>query len=428
MRLRRQRPAPRFPPPFYDQDMPESPLHSSIGKGARLSGASAMSDHLDSRTAATEVAHMLRDRLAGGAADALVIFASYHHRAGLSPAADIIASAIGSSAALGATAESVICDGVEREGRAGLCALALCLPGAVAHSFHIAPGEQDIPLADRDAMRERIGWRDDTRAVLIAADPFTTPPDALDLIASCGAPRIPLAGGFASGASQAGQNSLVAGSRAFSAGVAGLTISGDVVVDFLVSQGCRPIGPSLLVTRSEEHIIYEVGGRNVLQVVHDIAEALDDHERELLSKGLFVGVVIDEYKERFGRGDFLIRNVIGIDRTRRAIVVNDTLRPGQTVQFHVRDARTADEDLHLLLDVQQLREPAAGALLFTCNGRGTRLFDEQHHDAAAIRARLGALPLAGFFAAGEIGPIGARSFVHGHTASVAFFQARSGIA
>lgn len=389
--------------------------------------ASAMSDHLDTRTAATEVADMLSDRLTGSAADLLLVFGSYHHRAGLAAASRFVASALGTKHVLGSTAESVIADGEEREGRAGLCALALTMPGASLHSFHIAPGEQDLPLADRDAMRQRIGWREDTRAIIALADPFTTPPDVLAKVAGCGLGdnAVPISGGFASGASQPGQNALVHGADSATHGLVGMTISGEIEIDFVVSQGCRPIGPPLVVTRSDQNIILEVAGRNVLEVIHQLAENLSERERELLSKGLLIGVVIDEYRERFGRSDFLIRNVVGIDRKRNAIAVNDFLRPGQTVQFHVRDATTADEDLHLLLDAQQLKERPFGGLLFTCNGRGSRLFETPNHDAAALRQRLGDLPLAGFFAAGEIGPIGGRSFVHGHTASVALFRAPS---
>jgi small ligand-binding sensory domain FIST len=139
---------------------------------------------------------------------------------------------------------------------------------------------------------------------------------------------------------------------------------------------------------------------------------------------VLIGTVIDEYKDRFGRGDFLVRSILGMDQKKEAIAVGDTPRVGQTVQFHVRDAATAHEDLQLLLDAQQLKEAPLGAMLFTCNGRGARLFKDGRNDVQTIRDRLGDLPLAGFFAAGEIGPIGGRCFVHGHTASLALVRTR----
>jgi small ligand-binding sensory domain FIST len=137
-----------------------------------------------------------------------------------------------------------------------------------------------------------------------------------------------------------------------------------------------------------------------------------------------VGRVINEYRDKFQRGDFLVRNVLGVDQDNGALAITDLIRVGQTIQFHVRDAATADEDLHALLkmDLAAQEKAPAGALLFTCNGRGTRLFSEPHHDAHAIREEVGPIPLAGFFAAGELGPVGGKNFIHGFTASVVLFE------
>ncbi|HEB60654.1 MAG TPA: hypothetical protein ENJ06_02415, partial [Phycisphaeraceae bacterium] len=142
----------------------------------------------------------------------------------------------------------------------------------------------------------------------------------------------------------------------------------------------------------------------------------------LASRGLLLGKVIDEYKDHFGRGDFLIRGIIGADPKAGILAIEEPLRVGQTVQLHVRDATTADEDLKLLLDGQKIHDQPAAALLVSCNGRGKKLFDQPHHDVLAVKQALGDIPLAGFFAAGEIGPIGNRSFLHGHTASLVLFR------
>jgi small ligand-binding sensory domain FIST len=205
-----------------------------------------------------------------------------------------------------------------------------------------------------------------------------------------------------------------------------VSISGHTEVDCVVSQGCRPIGPPVVITKGKNNVVAELGGRKPLEVVQEIAQDLDEKERFLLSKGLLVGVVIDEYKDRFGRGDFLIRNVVGIDQKNGAMAVADVIRVGQTIQFHVRDAETAREDLQLLLDAQELKEKPFAGLLFTCNGRGERLFETPNHDVGVVRERLGRIPVAGFFAAGEIGPVGDGSFVHGHTASLALFRTKPG--
>ncbi len=190
-----------------------------------------------------------------------------------------------------------------------------------------------------------------------------------------------------------------------------------VGVESVVSQGCRPFGQPLVVTRAEENIIFELAGTPALdRLVAQAHGSLTEAEVALLEMGgLQIGRVIDEHRESFGRGDFLLRSVLGADRRNGALAVGDVMAVGTTVQFHLRDARAADEDLQILLR----GHAAGGALVFTCNGRGSRLFDEPHHDARVMSDLLGPVPLAGFFAAGEIGPVGGRNFIHGFTASMA---------
>jgi small ligand-binding sensory domain FIST len=191
----------------------------------------------------------------------------------------------------------------------------------------------------------------------------------------------------------------------------------------VVSQGCRPIGRPFLVTRARQNVIEELGGRPVLEQLQELWQALTPEDQELFQQALHIGLVMNEYRGEFRRGDFLVRNVMGLDRDTGALVITDRVRVGQTVQFHVRDAATADEDLHALMrpDAGAQGRPA-GALVFSCNGRGTRLFPEPHHDARAIRAEAGDIPLAGFFAQGELGPVAGQNFIHGFTASVALFE------
>jgi small ligand-binding sensory domain FIST len=204
-------------------------------------------------------------------------------------------------------------------------------------------------------------------------------------------------------------------------------VHGATRVRSVVSQGCRPIGRPLLVTKAEHNVILELGGRPALAQLQEVFESLTDDEQQMVRQGLHVGQVINEYQEQFGRGDFLIRNVQGADPQSGAIGIGDFVRVGQTVQFHVRDAATADEDLNAMLAAAKAggsRELLA-ALLFTCNGRGTRLFDAADHDAGALARHWQGLPVAGFFAQGEIGPVGGKSFLHGFTASVALFETRA---
>jgi small ligand-binding sensory domain FIST len=180
----------------------------------------------------------------------------------------------------------------------------------------------------------------------------------------------------------------------------------------------------MVITRGQDNVIAELGGKPALVRLQEVWDELDPADRQLFRQGLHVGRVINEYQGDFQRGEFLVRNVLGIDRASGAVAITDRVRVGQTVQFHVRDAATADEDLHglLQLDLAAHDHPPQGALLFTCNGRGTRLFPQPHHDAQAIRAEAGPVPLAGFFAQGELGPVGGQNFIHGFTASVALFE------
>ena len=388
--------------------------------------ASAISGHLDTRTAATEIAGDLYDHL-GGPCDLAVLFGSFHHAAAFAEAADSIRKTIMPTTMLGVTAEAVLGVDQELEGLAGMSVLAVRVPGVQLHPWRISGQEHAALFDDAGAMREHLGITDDFRTVIMFADPFSTPiTKMLPAITGCGGPGRPIAvvGGMSSGASQPGHNPLILDGEMLRSGAVGVTISGGVSIDIIVSQGCRPIGKPIVVTKAKGNVIQELGGRKAMEIIQEMTGGLDEKERQLLSGGLLVGTVINEYKDHFGRGDFLVRNILGYDKEHGAIAVGDLPRIGQTVQFHVRDAATAHEDLQLLLDGQQLDAAPLGAMLITCNGRGSRLFkDEQIRDVQTIRNRLGDIPLAGFFAAGEIGPIGDESFLHGHTASLAIFRA-----
>jgi small ligand-binding sensory domain FIST len=230
--------------------------------------------------------------------------------------------------------------------------------------------------------------------------------------------------------------------RVLNEGLAGVSLQGPIRVESVVSHGCRPIGPNLIVTAARGNVLARLGSTTALDALSAAVDSLPQADRALLSRGVFVGKVADEYRDRFGRGDYLIRGVLGVSKDSGEISLNDELRVGQTVRFHVRDAASASADLAMLLDAQRLSPPPAGALLFTCNGRGRHMFDAPNHDAAALarlfddsapgesRARAGrsidapahAPPIAGFFASGEIGPAGSVTTTHGFTACAALFR------
>jgi small ligand-binding sensory domain FIST len=381
--------------------------------------AAAASTHHETLVAAGQVASQLGEHLVDGC-DLLILFATFHHRAALPDAAAMMRATLDARCVLGTTAESVLANGVEIEGRGGISAMALRVPGLEVRSFLLGPAEGSL-LTGSDAPRRlrehmHVGLRH--RLSLLLADPFSTPTAALLQLLGPheGLPAAPVAGGLSSGASQPGCNVLVADEVSVTTGAVGVSLAGDLRVDTMVSQGCRPIGQPMVVTRSEGNVIKELGGRPAIAAAQEMADRLSPQEKNLVGNGLLLGLAVDEYKSRFGRGDFLVRGVLGGDRESGAIAVGDVPRVGQTVQFHVRDRATADEDLRLLLDAEQLDVAPLATLLFTCNSRGRKLFEGPHHDARLLHERLGRTPVAGFFAAGEIGLVGGRPFLHGHTA------------
>jgi small ligand-binding sensory domain FIST len=276
-----------------------------------------------------------------------------------------------------------------------------------------------------------MGWPDDLAeadpaesVVLLLGDPFTFPVDDFLKRVNERNRGLRVVGGMASGAQGPGQNRLLLDEKVLDQGAAGVLLRGPVKIRSIVSQGCRPIGRHFVITRAKDNLILELGGKPPLEQLQALWQELNPRDQQLFREGLHVGRVINEYQGEFQRGDFLVRNVLGIERESGALAITDRVRVGQTVQFHVRDADTADEDLHALLqlDLSAHEQKPAGALLFTCNGRGTRLFAEPNHDATTVRSEAGTIPVAGFFAQGELGPIGGQNFIHGFTASVVLFE------
>jgi len=385
--------------------------------------AAAISEHLDTRTAAIEVAALL-EKAMDGPSDLVLVFASFHHRESFEDAIADIRQTLNPKNIIGVTAESVVGCDLELEGVAGLSAISMYLPGVTMTPWTTTP-KKPVPISRPDDIPAWIHLREDTKAVFFFADPFSTPiTRLLPALVNCrgeGNP-LPIIGGMASGASQALYNRLILNDVGIRSGGIGITMSGPIDVDCIVSQGCRPIGSHHRVTKVDGNVVLELGGKPALEVLHELAQHATPHERSLLEGGLLLGSVIDEHKSHFGRGDFLVRSILGLDRKRKGIAAGEFFRLGKTVQFHVRDAQTAVEDLQLLLDTQQLSDNPFAGLLVTCNGRGRNLFHEEDHDLTIIRERLGEIPISGFFAAGEIGPIGGHSFLHGHTACLTLFR------
>jgi small ligand-binding sensory domain FIST len=392
------------------------------------SAVSALSERLETRIAAREVAASLR-AASNIRPDLLVVFATFHHRALFSDAMDLLRSELYPAHLLACTAEGVIGDATEVERTPGLSAIALNLPNTVIRPFSFSLTDGPPSVWSDGFVRERVSLAPDEgalphRGLIMLADPFSIHAGqacaAIEQAAGPNGARI--FGGIASGSTQPGLNVLAADRRTTHEGIVGVSIFGDVVIDGLVSQGCRPVGTPFVVTKARGNEILELGGKPALRVAQEMAESLVEREQALLSQGLLVGIAYDASKSRLGRGDFLIRPVHAVNPDVGALALTDTVKPGTTIQFQIRDAETAHDDLAMLLSAEQLRDAPAAALAFSCNMRGTRMFAERNHDAGYASARLGAPPMAGFHAAGEIGPLGKRSFVHTQTASFALFR------
>jgi small ligand-binding sensory domain FIST len=235
-------------------------------------------------------------------------------------------------------------------------------------------------------------------------------------------PGSTVVGGVASGARQPGQNALFLDAVVHRDGLVGVALAGDIVIDTVVAQGCRPIGEPMFVTRAERNFLYEVDGRSPAAVLSDLHRQASPRDKELFRSSLFLGIVMRD-QQTYGQGDFLIRNVLGLDGKTGALAVGALLRPGMVVQFHLRDARTSAEDLDAMLG--RYRERPAGSLLFSCLGRGSHLYGRPDHDTELARRHLGDVPLGGFFCNGEIGPVQGTTYLHGYTSAFGLFRPRS---
>jgi small ligand-binding sensory domain FIST len=374
----------------------------------------ALSTNADTATAATEVANDAWSRLGTDQVSLALLVVSRHHARSAELASERLRVEARPEHVIGCVAETVVAGDREVEEGPAVAAWLAALPEPV-ETFHM----EFVRTSEGGVFG---GYRFEDAgpgAYLLIGDPFSFPTDLLLGHLNAQVPGTVVMGGMASGATAPGETRLFLDERVVDTGAVGVRMPG-VRMHALVSQGCRPVGRPYTVTRAEGNVVHELGGEPPFERLQELVAKMQPRDRELLGRGLHVGRVIDEYKTEPGRGDFLIRGVVGIDPQTGAMAMGDTVEIGETIQFHVRDGDTADEDLRTLLEREA--EPAAGALLFTCTGRGSRLFSVPDHDASLVSKMLGGVPLAGFNCAGEIGPVGGRNFLHGFTASVALLS------
>ena len=339
--------------------------------------------------------------------------------------ADLAAEArrlTGARVLIGCSGQGVIGPGREIEDEAAIALVAFSLPGAELHPLPLDQADIADDAAADDAI-ERAGIAPaDVAAWLVFADPFTLDPERLLTVLSGVNPAAPLVGGLASEDPRRQSTHLFLDGEVLNHGAVALALGGPYEVRTVVSQGCEPIGDVWTITAAEGNVIETIGMRRALDVLMESIHALPSEKQARARGNVFVGLAMDEYRDEFGRGDFLIRNLMGVDQERGVIAVSAQPRVGQTLQFQLRDPAAADEDLIALLSQMKAGfgdQQPIGALLCSCNGRGAGLFGAPDHDARVLSEQLGPLPVAGFFCNGEIGPIGGKPFLHGFTASIA---------
>jgi len=329
---------------------------------------------------------------------------------------------------LACTCAGIIGSDVELEYQPAASFILSKLPGVQIQPFFLNQSQLEVLQTSEDWHNFFEIYPSENPVFLILPDPFQLDMNLFLKSINQVYPNCPIIGGLASASGQPNGNTLILNNDSYTEGMVGFILTGNFRAETVVSQGCRPIGKTYIVTKAQDNLIYEIAGKRFLDVLSSVMDQCSERDRFLMQEAVFIGIVMDEYKHEYKRGDFLIRGLMGIDQQSEAGVIGDLIRSGQTIQFHVRDAQSATEDLHELLKLQQnhvKNQKPKGALVFSCNGRGEHLFREKNHDIEIIQHYLGPVPAAGFFCAGEIGTVGKQNFLHGFTNSMVLFYPRT---
>lgn len=391
--------------------------------------ASAVTERPDSVGAARELIDDVRSVLGGAEPNLLLLFVSEHHRDAYRELATVIGSEFGTALLLGCSARSVIGGGREVEEAPGVALTAAVLPGVRLTPLRIDRESIPEPAAASEQWRERLIDRTgEDPHLLLLSDPFSFDVEPLVKGLDAAFPLAQKIGGVASAGRTPGDNALYLGGEVYRCGAVGVALSGQIEVDTIVAQGCRPIGVPMFVTRCRDNVLHELDGQPALAGLHELYRGLSSADQELCRGSLFLGLEMKEAQSEYQQGDFLIRNLLASDPASGALVVGALVHEKQVVQFHLRDARTSSADLSARLTRYGEAHPgsaARGAVLFSCLGRGTHLYGRPNHDSDLLRQHLGAIPVGGFFCNGEIGPVQGTTFLHGYTSAFGLFRPRT---
>ena len=391
--------------------------------------ASAISEQSGLEDAIGECIAGIQGQLGDEKPNLAVIFVSPHHQAGYDDIVSLVKQKLPLARVFGCSGGGIIGNGEEVEQRAGLSITAAVLPDVEIVEFHL----DSDSLPDLDA--GPISWEELVKVTdsqdpqfVVLADPYSFPVQNLILGLDFAFGRAAKIGGLASGAQQQGGNALFLGDETFHGGAVGIALHGNITVDTVVAQGCRPVGHPMRITESRSNILVGLDEETPLTVLRELFESSGERDRGLMRNSLFLGVVMDEFLDEPKQGDFLIRNVVGMDERTGNLAVGEILKEGQIVQFHLRDAETSSDDLTAVLDryaIDNRENQIHGALLFSCLGRGEYLYGKPNHDSGIFHDKLGQVPLGGFFCNGEIGPVSGTTFLHGYTSSFGIFRPKT---
>ncbi len=361
-------------------------------------------------------------------ASLVLVFVSSAFSEELHKIPELIKSHFPKALALGCTAQGVIGNGLEEERRPAIALIAAHLPKSKITPFRITQENLPSPDDSPDAWIDVVGVSaEDKPSFLILMDPFTSPAEEILTGLDFAFPGAPKVGGIASGGQTLGSNALFLSKYMYTEGTIGVALTGNVVLDTIVAQGCRPIGEPQRITKCQQNLLLEVDSQPPITYLQELYQRLTPRDQELLRGNLLLGIAMDplDTLNDIAKVEYLIRNILGGDKDRGILAVAETLREGQLIQFHVRDASAAKEDLSQRIAKyvnSTNRKSLAGALLFQCNGRGAHMYGITNHDTDLFKKLAGPLPIGGFFCGGEIGPVGDNTYLHGFTSSFAIFR------
>jgi len=383
---------------------------------------SAISNHQATANALASVIETIEIMLAAPP-DLVFAFVSPHHAEEYGLVGKVLRRRFPEAVIIGCSGGGIVGGGFELEGTPGISLTAAYLPGARITPFHLLADQRPTPEASHAEWSAALGLEEDPKGMIVLPDPFSFDAQAFAQGVDGAFPDCVLLGGLASGGREPGQHALIMGDEVHHQGAVGVALAGNLVIDPVVAQGCRPVGPPCFITRCDAHLLFELDGRPALDVLEEICGNLSADDLELARGALFVGLVMDPERQSYGQGDFLLRNLLGAMPEERALAVGARLRENHVVQFHVRDARASWADLDSLMAHHAAHCPAPeGALMFSCLGRGANLYGEVGHDTKVVYSHLGEIPMGGFFCNGELGPVAEQTFLHGYTSAIAFFR------